>query len=153
MSIDSVDQLDFKILLELEQNARLSNAEIGRRVGLSAPAVGERIRSLEERGVIRGYRAIVNKDALGLPMEVFVRLTAPGHVCAELHKHLPQFAQIVEAYRLTGDDSAIIRVAVRSISELEQFIDQLGALGKPSSALVLSTLVEPRTITSRLNRH
>jgi Lrp/AsnC family transcriptional regulator, leucine-responsive regulatory protein len=119
-------------------------AELGRRVGLSPPAVTERVQRLEQSGVISGYRTDLSPAALGFPLSVYVRIRpGPGQLIriAELAKRVPEVA---ECHRITGDDCFLMRVHVRSVDHLETVLDQFLAYGQTSSSIVQSTVVPPR---------
>lgn len=141
-----LDETDRHLLTELQAEARLSYAELGRRIGLSPPAVAERMRRLEERGLITGYRAGVDLDKLGFPIRAFVRLTTEQeqypHVIA-LARRLPA---VLECHHLAGGDSFILLVAAPSVSELEATISRLGRYGQTTTSLILSTPVRKQII-------
>jgi Lrp/AsnC family leucine-responsive transcriptional regulator len=141
-----LDGISWKILEGLQHNARLSFAELGRMAGLSTPAVAERVRRLEELGVITGYYAAVNTAKLGIPIRVAVRLTIPG---GELQisrtvAALKEFSEIHRCHRITGAESFLIEANVVSVRHLEALIDRLSALGATSTSTVLSSPVERR---------
>lgn len=141
-----LDAMAWKILESLQHNARISFAELGRKVGLSTPAVAERVHRLEEGGVITGYHASLNLARIGLAIRVLVRLTVPGgdvqmtRVLAAM-KELPEISR---CHRITGAESFVIEADVVSIRHLEAFIDRLAALGATSTSTVLSSPVERR---------
>ena len=141
-----LDAIGWKILEALQHNARLSFAELGRIAGLSTPAVAERVRRLEESGVITGYHAVLNTAKLGIPIRVAVRLTIPG---GELQisrtvAALKEFSEINRCHRITGAESFLIEAHVVSVRHLEAMIDRLSALGATSTSTVLSSPVERR---------
>jgi len=141
-----LDALAWKILEALQQNARTSFAELGRKIGLSTPAVAERVHRLEEAGVITGYHASLDSSKLGVPIRVLVRLTIPG---GELQINrtvtaLKELSEISRCHRITGSESFIIEADVVSIRHLEALIDRLSALGATSTSTVLSSPVERR---------
>lgn len=141
-----LDTIAWKILEALQHNARLSFAELGRMAGLSTPAVAERVRRLEEMGVITGYHAVLNTAKLGIPIRVTVRLTIPG---GELQisrtvAALKELSEINRCHRITGDESFLIEANVVSVRHLEALIDKLSALGATSTSTVLSSPVERR---------
>jgi len=141
-----LDAIAWKILEGLQQNARQSFAELGRRVGLSTPAVAERVHRLEEAGVITGYHASVNTAKVGVPIRVLVRLTIPG---GELRVSrtvaaLKELSEISRCHRITGAESFVIEADVVSIRHLEALIDRLSGLGATSTSTVLSSPVERR---------
>jgi|SRR5579871_4563209 len=143
-----LDVIAWKILEALQQNARLSFAELGRKVGLSTPAVAERVHRLEEAGVISGYHAAVNLARIGLAIRVLVRLTIPGGdapIVRAIHaiKELPE---IHRCHRITGAESFVIEAEVVSIRHLEALIDRLSALGATSTSTILSSPIERRAV-------
>lgn len=141
-----LDDIGWRILFELQENARISFAELGRRVGLSIPAVTERVHRLEDAGVITGYRAEIDGARIGLPITAFVRLSIVGDISSRLTATLQDIREVMECYRVTGGDSFIIKVQVSSIEHLEQLIDKFVQFGTTTTTLVLSTLVARRTI-------
>jgi Lrp/AsnC family leucine-responsive transcriptional regulator len=146
-----LDAIAWKILEYLQQNARITFAELGRKVGLSTPAVAERVHRLEEAGVISGYHALVNPARLGLPIHVLVRLTIPGGdlQVSRAVTAIKDLAEIQRCHRITGDESFIIEANVVSVRHLENLIDKLSALGATSTSTVLSLPVERREYLER----
>jgi Lrp/AsnC family leucine-responsive transcriptional regulator len=143
---DVLDDVNRRLLVELQRDGRLSLAELGRRVGLSAPAVAERVERLELQGVIRGYRAVLDPVAVGYTLSAFIRVRpAPQqlHKVSELAQALPE---IVECHRITGDDCFLIRAHLRSIGHLEEVIDQLAPFGQTTTSIVQSSPVSGRGI-------
>ncbi len=141
-----LDAIAWKIIESLQQNARISFAELGRKIGLSTPAVAERVHRLEEAGVITGYHASLDSARLGIPIGVVVSLTVPG---GELHINrtvsgLKEPSEISRCHRITGSESFILEADVVSIRHLEALIDRLSALGATSTSTVLSSPVERR---------
>ena len=140
----SIDTTDVNLLEALATDARTSIAELARLVGLSAPSVSERIRRLEEAGVIEGYAARINPNALGLPLAVWLRIRPiPGQLrkVAEIVKALPE---IVECDRITGEDCFIAKAHVRSVQELERLIDEIIPYAMTNTAIIQSSPVERR---------
>jgi Lrp/AsnC family transcriptional regulator, leucine-responsive regulatory protein len=140
------DAINLRILAELQEDGRLSIAELGRRVGLSPPAVGERLQRLERDGVITGYRAEVDPRALGLSLSAVIRIRpAPGQLenAAELAKRTPE---VVECRRITGEDCYIATAHVRDVEHLEQVIDHFVALGQTTTSIVQSAPVPRRGV-------
>src|SRR5689334_11947161 len=118
------DPVNLSILNQLQRNPRLTMSELGRRVGLSAPAVTERVRRLEETNVIQGYRLDISPAALGLPIAAYVRIRPnPGQLprVAELAKSIPE---IVECQRVTGEDCFILKVYLPSLDQLDRVLDR-----------------------------
>jgi Lrp/AsnC family leucine-responsive transcriptional regulator len=141
-----IDETNHRLIAELQQDARLTLAELGRRVGLSSPAVAERLQRLERSGVIRGYRAEIDPRALGLSLTAVIRIRpAPGQLrsVAELAQRT---AEVVECQRITGEDCYIMRAHVRDVTHLEEVIDHFVALGQTTTSIVQSSPVPARGI-------
>lgn len=145
----NVDRLDRLILAYLEREGRIGFAELGRRVGLSSPAVAERVRRLEDSGVITGYHAHVDPTKFNRGILAIVSLTIPGDECPNVGKLVEGIHGIVECHRVTGEHSAVMKVAVGTISELEILVDRLVKIGKPSSSVVLSTPIRFRPLSDK----
>lgn len=143
----NLDRLDRMILTHLEREGRIGFSELGRRVGLSSPAVADRVRRLEDAGVITGYHAHVDPAKLGRSILAIVNLTIPGEECPNIGKHVESLRAVLECHRVTGDHSAVMKVAVSSIAELESLVDRLVKIGKPSTSLVLSSPIPYRPVT------
>jgi Lrp/AsnC family transcriptional regulator, leucine-responsive regulatory protein len=146
MSANGIDPVNERLLEELQADARISVAELGRRVGLSAPAVAERLQRLEATGVIRGYRAEIDPRALGYTLSAVMRIKpAPRQLpkVAELARNTPQ---IVECHRVTGEDCFYMELHVRSIEELEQLIDSFLIYGTTTTSIVQSSPVPRRAL-------
>ncbi len=145
----TLDQLDWKILVELQEDARLSYAELGRRVGLSTPAAAQRVRRLEDAGVIRAFRAEIDPAKVGLPIIAFIRMSVVGDVLAKVTAAVRKMPEIAECHRTTGEDSFILKVHVVTVDELKSVIDRLTPYGTTSTSLVLSSQVERSVIVPR----
>lgn len=138
------DERNLALLRLLQAEPRLGVAELARRIGMSAPAVRERLLRLEEAGVIRGWRLELEPAALGYPLTVFVRIRPmPGQVSkvAELARAMPQVA---ECHRITGEDCFILKVHVEAIETLDRLLDRFLAHGQTTTSIVQSTPVPPR---------
>jgi len=145
-NVVELDPIAWKILEALQHNARLSFAELGRNIGLSTPAVAERVRRLEEAGVITGYHAAVDMAKLGVPIRVLVRLTIHGGDL-QVQRTVAAMKDLVEisrCHRITGAESFVIEANVVSIRHLEALIDRLSTLGATSTSTVLSSPVQRR---------
>lgn len=141
-----IDQYDQKILQLLQQDARISHAEIGRQVHLSQPAVSERIKRLEANQVIRGYRADVNPKALGYNITAMIRVsTQQGRPYANYVAACPE---IIDCYTVTGEDGAVMRVLATDVEHLQRIINELNAFGSTSTAIVLTTHVAAKALTA-----
>jgi Lrp/AsnC family leucine-responsive transcriptional regulator len=137
-----LDQLGWKLLTELQKDGRISFAELGRRVGLSTPAVAQRVRRMEDEGIIRAYRADVSPLSVGLPITAFIRMSVVGNVLVKLTQRVRSMPEIVECHRGTGKDSFILKVNVVSVEHLQDVIDRLTPFGTTSTSLVLASIVE-----------
>lgn len=140
----ALDTIDVRLLNALIADARTSIAELARLVGLSPPSVSERIRRMEEAGVIEGYSARVNPEALGLPLAVWLRIRPiPGKLqaVAEIVKDLPE---IVECDRVTGEDCFVARAHVRSVEDLERLIDRIIPYAMTNTSIIQSSPVKRR---------
>jgi Lrp/AsnC family transcriptional regulator, leucine-responsive regulatory protein len=143
---NGLDETSLRIMAELQADARLTLAELGRRVGLSSPAVGERLQRLERTGAIRGYHAALDPRALGLSLTVVIRIRpSPGQLqnVAELAQETPE---VVECQRITGEDCYFMRAHVRDVEHLEEVIDHFVALGQTTTSIVQSAPVSERGI-------
>lgn len=145
---NTVDAIDWQILEILQDDGRASFTELARKVGMSTPAVAERVRQLEAAGVIRGYRADVDLTKVGRPILAIVRMSVVGDVLAKITDNVRKMPEVLECYRGTGADSFTAKVAVGSIEDLEKLIDRLTPYGTTSTSIVLSTPVARRTIAS-----
>jgi Lrp/AsnC family leucine-responsive transcriptional regulator len=142
-----LDTTDLRLLTELQDNARLSLAELGRRVGLSAPAVTERLARLERDEVILGYRALLNPRAVGYTLSAVIRIRpAPRqlHEVAQLARDTPE---VVDCRRITGEDCFTMTAHVRSVEHLEEVIDAFALLGQTTSSIVQSAPVADRGLS------
>jgi Lrp/AsnC family leucine-responsive transcriptional regulator len=142
----SPDDTDIALLQELQEDARLSLAELGRRVGLSSPAVADRMARLEEAGVITGYRAEVDPRALGYDLAVILRIRpAPRELkkVAELAQRTPE---VVECHRITGDDCYLMKAHVRDVDHMEEVIDRFAIYGQTTTSIVQSSPVARRSV-------
>jgi Lrp/AsnC family leucine-responsive transcriptional regulator len=137
-----IDSYDRKILSLLQSDARLSFSEIGRRIHLTSPAVAERVRRLEEAQVIQGFTARVNLRALGYSFEALINITVESHEA--LDQWADQHPEVLALYATTGEQCALIRVAVIAPEHLQSIILSLGKIGKTQTAIVLSSHFEDR---------
>jgi Lrp/AsnC family transcriptional regulator, leucine-responsive regulatory protein len=139
-----LDAVDAKLLAALVANARISNAALARLVKLSGPSVAERLKRMEEAGVIEGYSARINPAALGLPIAAWLRIRPiPGQLqkVADILRGLPE---IVECDRITGEDCFIARAYMKSVSELERLIDKIIPWAMTNTSIIQSSPVERR---------
>ncbi|WLD94381.1 Lrp/AsnC family transcriptional regulator [Alkalihalobacillus sp. AL-G] len=135
-----MDEIDKSILLHLQENARVSMTELGKKVGLSTPATNERVKKLEDKGVIKGYRAIINPEKMNKHVTAFIlfdtrRCEAFREFC-RIHPH------VIECHRLAGQFSYLVKIITESVKNLEEFIDEAMEYGQPSTLINLSSTVE-----------
>jgi Lrp/AsnC family transcriptional regulator, leucine-responsive regulatory protein len=145
MKVD-VDDVSWQILAALQENARLTYRELGRRVGLTPPAVAERIRRLEDAGIIAGYRVQLNVDKLGLPIRAIIRLAPRGRNAADVRRLVSALPQVLACHHVTGEDCYVLDVAVPSVGDLERLLERLLRYGDTTTSMVLSTPVTHRVI-------
>ncbi len=142
-----LDETNRSLLGELQTDARLSLAELGRRVGLSSPAVAERLQRLEQTGVIRGYRAEVDPAALGYSLSAVIRIRPAPRQLAKVAELAQRTPEVVECNRITGEDCFIMRAHVRDVHHLEEVIDQFVIYGQTTTSIVQSSPVPRRGIS------
>ncbi|MFE5593708.1 Lrp/AsnC family transcriptional regulator [Streptomyces sp. NPDC056549] len=142
------DSTDWRILEALQAEGRASFAELARTVSMSPSAVTERVRRLEDAGVIGGYTAIVDQDRLGLPILAFVRLRYPHGNYKPFHDLLDTTPEVLEAHHVTGDDCFVLKVAARSMKHLEGITGKVATLGAVTTSVVYSSPL-PRRALSR----
>lgn len=141
-----LDTIGRKILAELQNNGRMPFTELGKRVGLSTPAVMDRVRRLEDAGVIVGYRADVDFSKMGYPMVAFIAVNVVGDFLPRMSKLAKSVPEIIECHRVTGSNSFIMKVIAGSVAELEKTIDRLTPYVATTTSMVLSSLVIRRSI-------
>jgi Lrp/AsnC family leucine-responsive transcriptional regulator len=142
----TIDVVDRQLLHHLQQHGRLSFAELARRVHLTTPAVIERVRKLEDAGIILGYHAEVSATRMGLPVLALIRMSVVGDVFAKVAAVVKDSPEVLECHRGTGGDSFTMKVAVRSVQHLETLIDRLTPFGTTSTSVVLSSPVKRRDL-------
>ncbi len=134
-----LDEIGWKILGELQQNARIAFAELGRRVGLSTPAVTERVHRMEEAGIIVGYRAQVDPAKVGLSILAFITVKVGGENLSHFMKLAATHPEVLECHRITGADSFLVKAAVADVAHLETLLDALMPYVGTTTSMVLST--------------
>ncbi len=139
-----LDATNLRILEELQRDGRVSLAELGRRVGLSSPAVAERLRRLEGEGVITGYRAMIDPRKLGYGLGVAIRIRPAPRQLADVAQLAQDTPEVIECHRVTGDDCYVMTAYVRDVEHLEALIDQFAAYGQTTSAIMQSSPVPRR---------
>jgi Lrp/AsnC family leucine-responsive transcriptional regulator len=144
-----LDQTDWKILKELQKNARITYAELGRKINLTAAAAIERVRKLEDARIITGYRAEIDMAKIGLPVTAFIRMSITGVDFSQIVRIAAESREVLECHRGTGSDSFIIKVAVASVEHLQTVIDKLTPYGITTTSIVLSSPVKNRVIEKK----
>ncbi|RDI96800.1 Lrp/AsnC family transcriptional regulator [Dyella solisilvae] len=133
----ALDPTDVAIIEELQNDGRLAVSELGRRVGLSQPATSERLKRLEERGVIAGYRAVVDAEKIGLSLMAIVRVRTTHEHIQQCLKQFAAMPEVLEVHRITGEDCFHLKVVVPSPAQLERIVDSVARYGSVSTSLVL----------------
>jgi len=138
----SIDNLNWKILKCLQQNARMSNAEIGRRVGITSPAVSERIKKMEDAEIIQGYTTFVSPFEAGYQLKALITLRAFMGMLKPFLEKVKTYDEVVNCYRITGNENIVMEVVLKNQKHLEIFIDQLISYGETKTQIVLSHVVK-----------
>ena len=141
-----MDELDWKMLSLLQQNGRATHTELAREVHLSVPAATERVRRLEEAGIIEGYVARVNPGAAGYPVSALVGITVPQPAKAKFLKLLNSISEVLECHHVTGADSYVMRLVAVSMADLERLIERINLYGETRTSIVMSTPLERRPL-------
>jgi len=145
-SNSSLDQTDRALIGELQKDARLSLAELGRRVGLSAPSVADRMRRREDSGVILGYRAEVDPRALGYELSAVLRVRPDARQLPKLAGIATDTPEVTECQRVTGDDCYVMKLHVRDVEHLEEVLDRFTPFGRTTTSIVQSAPFRPRGV-------
>lgn len=148
MADELPDVTDWALLDELQTNARLTVAELARRVSMSPSAVAERLRRLEERGIVAGYSARIDPDRVGLGILAFIRLRYPTSNYKPFHDLLDSTPEIIEAHHITGEDCFLLKVYARSMRHLEAVSGRVAGLGSVTTTVVYSTPLPGRNLTA-----
>ncbi|MDK2918773.1 MAG: Lrp/AsnC family transcriptional regulator, leucine-responsive regulatory protein [Candidatus Petromonas sp.] len=141
-----MDATDLKILEILQQDGRISMKDLGKKVGLTSPAVSERVKRLEESGVIKGYRAVVDPQKLNKNINAFIDIAIKAENYKKFLEFAPNKDSIIECHHVTGGDCMTIKVMVESMEELEILIDEIKKFGNTKTSLILSTPIEHKII-------
>jgi Lrp/AsnC family transcriptional regulator, leucine-responsive regulatory protein len=142
----AIDSTDWRLLDQLQQDGRATYAELARAVAMSPSAVAERVRRLEEAGVIAGYRASVDPERVGLTVMAFVRLRYPTGNYRPFHALVDRTPEIVEAHHVTGEDCFVLKVLARSMRHLEEVTGRIAGLGSVTTSVVYSSPLAGRAI-------
>jgi Lrp/AsnC family leucine-responsive transcriptional regulator len=146
------DATDTRLLEELQANARLTNAELGRRVNLSAPAVAERVRRLERTGVVTGYHAAVDPKALGYALGAIIRIRPSARQLPKVAELARETPEVVECHRITGEDCFFMRLELRDIEHLEEILDRFILYGQTTTSIIQSSPVPRRALPGGATR-
>jgi Lrp/AsnC family transcriptional regulator, leucine-responsive regulatory protein len=144
----TLDRTDWRLLEELQRDGRASFADLARVVAMSPSAVAERVRRLEEAGVISGYRATIDPDRVGLTVMAFVRLRYPTGNYRPFHALLDSTPEIVEAHHVTGEDCFVLKVLARSMRHLEEVNGRIAGLGAVTTSVVYSSPLTGRALAA-----
>ena len=144
--VSSLDAINLRLLAELQADARLSLAELGRRVGLSSPAVAERLQRLEQEGVILGYHARLDPRKVGMTLTAVIRVRPAPRQVREVGDLAQRTPEVVDCRRITGEDCYIMTAHVRDVGHLEEVIDQFTAYGQTTTSIVQSAPVSDRGV-------
>ena len=146
-TVRKLDETDRKIIEILQEDGRISMKDLGKLIGLTSPAVSERIKRLENCGIISGYKAIINPDALGRNIKAFIHISLPGSQSyAEFLENAKNDPKIVECHHITGDDCSLLKVLVSDMQELESVIDSIKKIGSTKTSVILSTPIQAKSI-------
>ncbi len=136
-----IDSLNNRILQCLQEDARQSNTAIANQVGVSSPAVGERIRKMEDAGIIQGYKAIVNPEAMGYQLKAIITIRAFMGKLKPFLENVKKWEEVINCYRITGNENIVMEVVLRNQKHLEQLIDRVITYGESKTQIVLSHVV------------
>lgn len=143
----ALDSTDHAILRLLQQDGRMTTAELARAIHMSPTSAADRLRRLTDNGVIRGYRAVVDQTALGYPFTAFIRIRLASASVTRFEEFLADTPQVLEAHHITGDDCYLVRVVASSVTDLEALSKQLVPFGHITTNLVFSSPVLDRPLT------
>ncbi len=143
-----IDYLNWNILNLLQQNARISNAAIGRKVGISSPAVSERIKKMEDAGLILGYKTLVSPFRAEYQLKAIITLRAFMGKLKPFLTKVKTYDQVINCYRITGNENIVMEVVLKNQKQLEGFIDELIVYGETKTQIVLSHVVAHNPIKS-----
>jgi Lrp/AsnC family transcriptional regulator, leucine-responsive regulatory protein len=144
----AIDDVNLRLIEELQADARLALAELGRRVGLSAPAVAERLGRLEEAGVITGYHAAVDPRALGYTLTAILRIRPAPRELPKVAELARTTREVVECHRITGEDCYFMKLHVRDVEHLEEVIDEFAFFGQTTTSILQSSPVPRRSVAT-----
>lgn len=132
-----IDNTDIKILTQLQSDSRLSIRELSKRVNLSPPSVTERIKKLEDRGIIEGYTIKINKKALGLAIQCIIQIDLKNNKFEKFKELIFNHPRVVFCYRIAGPSCVLVKLSVESISEIEEFVDSISEIDSTTSTHII----------------
>jgi Lrp/AsnC family leucine-responsive transcriptional regulator len=141
-----LDPINRRLLQELQADARITMAELGRRINLSAPAVAERVQRLERAGVITGYRAEVDPKSIGFPIAAVVRVRPTTRQLQKIPELAREIPEVVDCHRITGEDCFFVKLHLRSMDDLEEILDRFIVLGQTTTSIIHSSPVTGRAL-------
>ncbi len=144
----NLDEIDWQILSILQVEARISFKELGQRIGLTGTAIAERVRKLEDEGIIEGYSIKLNREKIGLPVTAFFKLRTNIEHCQHLRELAVSLPEVIEAHRVAGSEYYILKTVLPSIQHLEALMENFLQLGSVEVSIVLSTPVADKIISS-----
>jgi Lrp/AsnC family leucine-responsive transcriptional regulator len=133
-----IDETDMRILQELKKNARLSMRELGKKVNLSPPSVSERVKRLEDQGVIEGYTISINRKKLGFAFDCLIEVTIKNGDYRRFQQYIERHSRAIFCYRITGESCYMVKLSVVNLKEIEDFINDVCAFAKTVSHIVIS---------------
>jgi len=141
-----LDELNWKILKCLQENARQSNSEIGRLVGITSPAVSERIKKMEDAGIIQSYNTLVSPYEVGYQLKAIITLRAFMGMLKPFLEKVKTYNEVINCYRITGNENFVMEVVLKNQKHLESFIDQLIVYGESKTQIVLSHVIKHNSV-------
>lgn len=141
-----LDELNWRILKCLQENARQSNSEIGRQVGITSPAVSERIKKMEDAGIIQSYDATISPYEIGYQLKAIITLRAFMGMLKPFMEKVKTYDEVLNCYRITGNENFVMEVVLKNQKHLEAFIDQLIVYGETKTQIVLSKVIKNKPI-------
>lgn len=147
-----MDKTDVEILKILQKNGRISMKNLGKKVNLTSPAVSERVKKLEEKGIITGYKAKINHDKLGLLVEAYVGVAMRPSQQQAFKDLVKKLDPIIECHHMTGSDSMTVRVLTKDTHELEEVLSEIQKVGKTRTSIILSSPLKNKIILPRENK-
>ena len=143
---EPIDPVNVRLLQELHDDPRMTMSELARRVGMSSPAVTERVQRLQRSGVITGFRMDVDPAAIGLPVTAFARVRPAAGQLPKVAQLAKELDQVSECYRITGEDCFLVKVHAPTIEDLEQVLDRFLLYGQTITSIVVANPVPPRAL-------